>query len=698
MGVQEYGWFMDIVRTFFGFLDVLVYGAIKWILFGIFDLANLTANSEVFSGIYSRIYVVLGIFMAFKLSFSFFQYIIDPESMTGKSDKSLSKLLIRVFVMLSALVFLPAVLFGQNGEQGLLSRAQSAFLPSLPKVIFGVSNVGGLSQGDNTTQKFTDSIEQSATDMSVAALRGFFSPPQELDDYCADGTYENTPQIETIEQFSAALHLTCDKKGDLNLYVGPIQISGTRFYKYSYMPFISTVVGVLIGLLLLGITIDIAKRIFKLMILEVVAPIPIMSLIDPKGSKDGAFSKWVKSLTSTFLDIFFKLGLVYIIIVFIHLIVTATTNGELFSNFPKDTGFRGAYLTILLILGLIFFAKEAPKFIKNAMGFKDEGSGSLFSDVKAIGAAAVGTAGIAGSMASNYRASKEENDALHPNQPALNRAKNLGSAIAGGIGGAYVGAKAMTKKDASIGSVIKAQQDRNAARASHSTAYGRLSDNAYSVFTGRSLASKDQSILDSNKAAADALKAFKSTAVDEAMKKGRYGFVDHSHDRTGTGALTGKGFNYRQLQAAMEAKDDHGDFSYTYDVLNADGSEAGYTQTGTFNVSMFDSNTMAAIEDTQTDGYLASNWNAQDGKFNNDKLDTSWQTAKHSMGEAKLDIGGEYLGQPTTGAARIDAQSGDAISNYGRIGQAIGTANRSVMNMSTSMDHIKHRANKRNKS
>ena len=45
-----------------------------------------------------------------------------------------------------------------------------------------------------------------------------------------------------------------------------------------------------------GITIDVAKRVFKLIILEVVAPIPIMSLIDPKSSKDGAFSHWLKSL------------------------------------------------------------------------------------------------------------------------------------------------------------------------------------------------------------------------------------------------------------------------------------------------------------------------------------------------------------------------------------------------------------------
>ena len=62
MGLQEESFIMDGVRIIFGFLDKLIYSLIKWILFGIFDLASLTTNSEVFSGIYSRIYVPRGIF------------------------------------------------------------------------------------------------------------------------------------------------------------------------------------------------------------------------------------------------------------------------------------------------------------------------------------------------------------------------------------------------------------------------------------------------------------------------------------------------------------------------------------------------------------------------------------------------------------------------------------------------------------
>lgn len=551
MGLQEQGWFMDRVREFFGFLDKLVYGLIKWILFGIFDLANLSTNSEVFSGIYSRIYVILGIFMAFKLSFAFFQYIIDPESMTGKSDKSLSKLLIRTFVMISALVFLPTILFGQNGGQGLLSRAQTAFLPSLPKVIFGVNSVGGLSAGDNSNQKFTDSVEQSANDIAINTLRGFFAPSPDIDSVCGDGTYENTPQIETLDDFSNNINLHCNK--GINIDAGILGHTAAVYYKYSYMPFISTVVGVLVALLLLGITLDLAKRIFKLMILEVIAPVPIMSLIDPKGSKDGAFSKWVKSLTSTFLDIFFKLGLVYIIVVFIHLIVNSRESGGLFANFPKDTGFRGTYLTILLIIGLIFFAKEAPKFIKDAMGLKDNGGG-LFDDVKSVGKVAgltVGAAGVVGSGIASGRASYDSDTATGKNHNVGRLAKNVGAGLIGGISGGATAIKAATGKDGGIGAVIKAQSQRNAnvlARgASGSTWLGRRESELSGIFTGQTPANRYERELDDLKARKEYFDAIKNRVTSKMPER-----VD-TFGSFGNGVLAGHKFNYNSVMAAVES-------------------------------------------------------------------------------------------------------------------------------------------------
>jgi len=616
MGLQGQSWYMDIIRQIFCFLDRLVYGLIKWILFGIFDLSSLTTSSDVFSGIYSRIYVILGIFMAFKISFSFFQYIVDPESMTGKGEKTISKLFMRIFIMLVALAFLPTILFGNNGEPGYLSRAQSAFLPSLPKIIFGVNDIGGLATGGSN---FPDSIEQSANDIAVTTLSGFFAPSKEIDDVCGSGTYDNTPQIKSLEDFANNINLPCDKKG-----TGFLGILATKYYKYSYMMFVSTVVGVLIAALLLGITLDVAKRIFKLIILEVIAPIPIMSLIDPKGSKDGAFSKWVHSLITTFLDIFLKLGLVYIIIVLIHMIVNSGSSGGLFSNFPSGEGteFRQVYLTILLILGLIFFAKEAPKFIKESMGIKDSGGG-LFDDVKSIGkaaglvgGAAVGTAGIIGSGVTNWRAASEENAELHEGQGVRNFLRNSGSALAGAIGGAAVGAKALTGKNAGIKSVLDAQGKRNATRAAHSTLPGRLASSAYGAFTGQGLSEKSNAQLKYNQEAFKTFKDYNSTLETEALKKTDL-----------YGSYAGKSFNYEKLSAALERARSSGADTFSY----SDGTN---TYTG-LSTDEFDVNTMNEIKSSQAEVFAGKLMTDQSYREKNGTAWNSYQTARAAATNAK---------------------------------------------------------------
>ena len=136
MLVDEVHWWTDPVRALFGLLDQGVYNLIQWVLYGVFDLSKISTNTDVFNNIYQRIYIVLGAFMAFKLSFSFFQYIISPDDVNGKNDKSVSKIFSRVIIMLGALILLPTLLFGRGTEEGILSRAQIAFLPMLPRIIF----------------------------------------------------------------------------------------------------------------------------------------------------------------------------------------------------------------------------------------------------------------------------------------------------------------------------------------------------------------------------------------------------------------------------------------------------------------------------------------------------------------------------------------------------------------------------------
>lgn len=550
MGIQAEHWAINYIRIIFAFLDKIIYGLVKWVLFGVFDLSKITTNSDIFSGIYERIYVILGIFMAFKLSFSFFQYIVNPDKMNSKNDTGVAKIFTRVALMIGALMLLPGLLFGSGNNKGILARAQDAFLPVIPKFIFGAENNLGI----NFVGDVSQTVEKTSEEIAVTTLAGFFSPSEELDEYCGAGTYDKTPPIESLDDFSSKVNLTCPAKGTLG-------ILSAKYYKYSYMWGISTIVGVLELALFLGITLDIAKRLFKMIILEVIAPVPIMSLIDPKGPKDGgAFGNWVKSLTSTFLDIFLKMGLVYIVIVLIHMIVNANDKGGIFANFPEHQGFRGTYLTIFLILGLIFFAKEAPKFIKNALGMKDSGGGGLFDDVKSIGkaaglvgGAAVGAgAAIAGNVGTSVEAAKDHKYGT----AAANLLGSPGAALAGAIRGGSSGMKGAGKNGnviAGLSGAMSAQSAVNANKRANyengSTMFGRAAARAGGLI-GRTPADVDEAKITGYKAVEDAAKD-----VDESLTKGIVGskFTSrHTTDFTGT---KGGGFSYAEYRAAIDSND-----------------------------------------------------------------------------------------------------------------------------------------------
>ncbi len=504
-GPQGRSWIMDLFRSVLSWIDSLVYHAIEIVLQGIFDLASLKTSSELLTGVYTKIYVLVGIVMAFKLSFSFFQYIVNPESMAEGKETGVSNLFLRLFIMLLLLVTLPSILFGSNGSKGLLSEAQEIILPMIPNIL--------LRDGDNPAPPI-DTAKDAAKQIAVSSLSAFYFQPKELKEKC------DAPPVKTIEDFTKTVNARCG-----------------NYYQYSYIIIANFIVGVLLLLMFLDITIDVAKRVFKLVILEVLAPIPIISYIDPKSSKDGAFGKWLQSLISTFVSLFIKIGVVYLILFFISQIVK---NG-LFEDFPAFTQepLRAAYLTIFLILGLVYFAKEAPKFITDALGIKDTGGGKFgFGTLAALG-------GSVGAAAASYKASKLGDEARGKTP---NKGKALMAGLLGGAGGLAGGMYAASDKN-KWSDVAKYQRERNARvitqAASGSTFMGRLGAGASQMFAGETTAAKYQRTitgLEAEKTSLSTLADHVKGKVEKSNKtKGKFGSFQPGVD-----------FNLQNVQRSYE--------------------------------------------------------------------------------------------------------------------------------------------------
>ena len=330
MAGQEASLFMDIVRVIFGSITYCIFELIEWVMHGIFDIAGLQTSEGLINDITTRIYVLLGIFMAFKLIISFLQYMANPDTLVDK-EKGAGKLIVRTFTMLALLLMLPNLF-------PLLNKVQTEFLPVIPRVILGEAV-----DASNT-------VEDNAKILSTAALSAFYYPSTALDEA------DRPPVITDIDEF-------------INTY-----LDKTNGYYAYHFNILACVVGAVIVILLLSITIKIGIRLFKMLILEMIAPIPIMSYIDPKSAKDGAFASWVKQLTSTFLDIFIRLGVIYVVI----LILVAwsedkwTLSGLFNPDSVPDSFMRLSYLHVFLIIALLMFAKDAPNFVKDAFGIKHD--------------------------------------------------------------------------------------------------------------------------------------------------------------------------------------------------------------------------------------------------------------------------------------------------------------------------------------
>lgn len=270
---------LNILRLFFCFLDYLVYTVSTLFFRLIFNLANIQ-RLGIYESIEERVYIILGIFMLFKVTISLITYLVNPDKISDK-EQGVSKVVVRIMMVLVMLIGLPTFF-------DLMTEAQNKLLPVLPRVIIGTANTLDGEKAYDVGNK-----------MAVEMLQGF----AHLKEGCTGD--------EIISPGDLLIHIndSCSEAEDDK-------------YAYDYFPVVSTLVGIIMWYVLFSLCIAIAIRTYKLIILKAMAPIPIISYIDPKSSKDGAFSHWSKTLISTWAELFIHLGIIYFVIYIIDFLLS----------------------------------------------------------------------------------------------------------------------------------------------------------------------------------------------------------------------------------------------------------------------------------------------------------------------------------------------------------------------------------------
>lgn len=461
----------DFIRTICIGLDSVVYSVSSWAYSIFYEISSSSLLSSLnLASASQRLYTLLGIFMLFRLAFSFIKYIINPEEM----EKGTSKLLTNLAVSLALIVSVPWI----------FNRAFA-----LQSYIMDSNVIGNLIMGmDTTSINNNDDFNASSYGQTIGFLTfsAFYRPDSSIPElspcnnlltYYSDyvipaGDREvkvdesakmsdaarkeaekialcinelNNPEISTGDTEIGTMLYIASQRQSIGLYANSAllraQYGNTYLMNYTYL--VSTIAGGFLALLFLNFSFDVAIRNVKLCFLQIIAPIPIILNIEPgetKGDKK-SLNWWVKECLQTYVLLFIRVATVYFGVFLIEVLFGSGL------NFGSEN--TSVWFKIFMILGILLFVKQVPDMLGKAFGIDVKGEFKL-NPLKRIGenklassvlGGAIGFAGGAlGSGIAAYRGARANN---------AGRGEALRRALTGGIGGAlhsgYSGVKTGAK-------------------------------------------------------------------------------------------------------------------------------------------------------------------------------------------------------------------------------------------------------------
>ena len=381
------------VRWIFAIIDQVVYGLLS-IMYQIFFTVS---SVDIFSGdvlrtIYTRVQIILGVFMVFKLAVTILQGLVNPDVVLDKK-RGMGTIVSRVIVSLLMLSLMaPLNISATNEWEKQVNNHGILFgtLFSLQNRILSNNTIGRLIVGPGVSEQMTspDNLSKVGSLFSSTVLKAFIFPNVVAgtnNKVCPNidsevlSTYNN-PSSSAGEILSL-INVGCESEGGLFA-----SIIGSGKYAFSYFLGLSTIAGIVIVVILIGYCVDVAVRVFKLAILRLIAPVPIISHINisaKEGKGEDSFSLWTKALISTYLDLFIRLAVIYLVLFFVQ---TILVNGfQITTNYGSANIVIKAFTTVFIIIGLMFFAKQAPKYIKEVLGFKGSPSVGMTAMTTMIG-------------------------------------------------------------------------------------------------------------------------------------------------------------------------------------------------------------------------------------------------------------------------------------------------------------------------
>lgn len=337
---------VDAIRSLMITFCSLIYRLIVF-CFDVFEkigAANDILSTDIIVNITNKISLILGLFMIFRLTFAFIQYLINPDTMTDK-NKGAGNLVTKMIVMVVMLGSTPYMFKLAFSLQNAINEDKI-----IPRIIMGYSpdesnnaTMGGMLAQSTfyTFFRINENVTCKDSDADLALV--------------TTDTIKEDLKSADFSLLSTFVNQKCNLNDDSSKkdYIYELDAGGLG----------CLVIGVAVLYIVFIFTIQLAVRLFQLAYLQVIAPIPIMMYITPKG--DEKLKKWGSQCLTTFLDYFLRTAIIYFVLYLIQEIISNFDSSSLSSIWQTGNNVASkSYILGVLIIGLLAFAKKVPNLIK----------------------------------------------------------------------------------------------------------------------------------------------------------------------------------------------------------------------------------------------------------------------------------------------------------------------------------------------
>lgn len=353
----------------------------------LYELFEVIGTAEILTGdvvtkLYTRVGMILGIYMLFRIIFSFIQMLINPDYISDK-EKGVGKI----------------------ASKAILTILFIAITPFLFNKAFEIQNfvVGAGNVENNVIAKlvFPEKVMSSKDFGPVLSAYLFESFYRYDEEYLSleDSVNDCVPLQKSSDGVENNLHKSIVRsKGNIGYakiclfahdnYQATFTIKNEEKYKidFTWNGVFAIIVGIVVCYTLLTYTIMVGVRVIQLAFLRIIAPMAILTYMSPK--QDTMFSKWLKMCTTTYLDLFIRMAIIYFAVFIIEAIMSGGGIALNNSNFEHQW-----IVNVVMIVALLMFAKKAPELLKElipssgaaSLGFGLKSPKKMFEDMAGSG-------------------------------------------------------------------------------------------------------------------------------------------------------------------------------------------------------------------------------------------------------------------------------------------------------------------------